>query len=97
LVAPADTVAVVDPDDRVDPEVSFDADQPGLLHDDDLAPAAAPVPTFDGLTAGERAPFASRRERKAEMSPESEPPPASKSLESWRAWLPGAFRPRRRS
>lgn len=97
LDAPAETVAVVDPDDRVDPEVSFDTDQLGLSYNVDLAPAAAPVPTFDGSTAGERAPFASRRERKAEVSPESEPPPASKSLESWRAWLPGAFRSRRRS
>ncbi|MEB3335532.1 MAG: hypothetical protein VKP70_11180 [Cyanobacteriota bacterium] len=94
-----DTVAFDDGpvDDRGLEDDGLDVEPPALARDGDLAPAAAPVPTFDVAPVAKPPRFTSSRvETPAERPQEADAPPASKSLESWRAWLPGAFRPRRR-
>jgi len=94
---------LADPQSGAPTPQSSDPPPPGLdvpgnqetFWDDLPVHAAAPVPTFQVDAPSDREPLEHRRRRRSDGS-RDQPAPISKALESWRAWLPGAFRSRPR-
>lgn len=77
------------------PEPVSDDPRP-LLDDLEAGAAAAPVPSFHVDSPIAREPVSLTSSLLPDPAAEA-PPPGRNVLESWRAWLPGAFRSRKRS
>ncbi|MEB3260711.1 MAG: hypothetical protein VKP63_08810 [Cyanobacteriota bacterium] len=76
----------------------FTSERPKHRFDANSVGSAAPVPSFQVDSGDDRPPTGRRRGTQPETP--SEPPapaPGSKSLQAWRAWLPGHFRSRPRA
>ncbi len=95
--APSAPFLASDREDNVDAVGGVD---PSSAHehllDDCPKGHAAPVPTFQVEASDDSASRPSRKPRRSEPEAADEKGPAPRTLDTWRAWLPGPFRSRSR-